>query len=123
MTDMDTDRALLQLWAEWMPLFTWGGAGWQDRGQLRPGGSQPLTTGFAALDYALLPKLDLSLAVSGMGRVRISECVVCRVHRQTAVIYYQRGYRYAEHSASGHEVTLQLYRLFFFIFLARWRSV
>ncbi|MEZ4604205.1 MAG: hypothetical protein R2861_12665 [Desulfobacterales bacterium] len=28
MTDMDTDRALLELWAEWMPLFTWG-AGWR----------------------------------------------------------------------------------------------
>jgi len=72
-----------------------------------------MTAGFAALDYALLPRLDLNLAVNAVwhGSEYEDEWFVGFTGKPPWFTI-RGGYRYAGHSASRHEVTLQLYRLF-----------
>lgn len=74
-----------------------------------------MTAGFAAIDYALLPRLDLNFAVNHVwhGSKYEDEWFV-GVTGKPPWFTIRGGYRYAGHSPSRHEVTLQLYRLFSF---------
>ena len=74
---------------------------------------QPLATTFAALDYALLPKLDLNLAVNTAWHGSNSEDVWFAGLTGNLPWFTMRGgYRYAGESDARHTVTLQVYRLF-----------
>ena len=113
MTDMDTDRALLRALGGVDATLYLGR--WLARIEVSSGrvDHQSLTTGFAALDYALLPKLDLNLAanVAWYGS-DYEDAWFVGFTGKPPWFTIRGGYRYAEHSASRHEVTLQLYRLF-----------
>ncbi len=76
-----------------------------------------MTAGFAALDYALLPRLDLNLAgnVRWHGSEYEDEWFVGFTGKPPWFTI-RGGYTYAPNSASEHEVSFQLYRLFSFDF-------
>ena len=72
-----------------------------------------LTTAFAALDYALLPKLDLNLAVNAARHGSDYEDVwFVGLTGNTPWFTIRGGYTYAGESDARHTVTLQIYRLF-----------
>jgi len=72
-----------------------------------------ITAGFAALDYAVLSRLDLNLAVNAAwhGSEYEDEWFV-GLTGKPPWFTIRGGYRYAGNSTSRHEVILQLYRLY-----------
>jgi hypothetical protein len=74
---------------------------------------EPMTTAFAAVDFALLPRLDLNLSANLVwhGSEYEDEWFVGFTGKPPWFTI-RGGYRYAGHSKSQHEVTLQLYHLF-----------
>lgn len=76
-----------------------------------------ITTIFSALDYALLPRLDVNLAVNAAWHgSEYEDAWFVGLTGRPPWFTIRGGYRYAGHSASRHEFTLQLYRLFSFSF-------
>lgn len=72
-----------------------------------------LTTGFAALDYALLPRLDLNLAVTSEWHgSKYEDAWFVGVTANPPGFTIRGGYRYEGHNESRHELILQVYRLF-----------
>ena len=72
---------------------------------------------FCAVDFGLLPRLDLTVAGSFVrhGRVRADETFIGLAVRPTWFTI-RGGYRYAYDGTDNHEVALQLYRLFSWYF-------
>ncbi|MBD3315157.1 MAG: hypothetical protein GF344_05175 [Chitinivibrionales bacterium] len=76
-----------------------------------------MATAFAGMDYALLPRLDMNVAVTGIRQGDKTEDAWF-----AGLTYKQRwftlrgGYRYAYHKEPHHQVALQIYRLFSFNF-------
>ena len=72
-----------------------------------------LTTAFAGLDYALLPKLDLNLAVNAAWHGSDDEeAWFVGFTGNPPWFTIRGGYQYAGESDARHTVTLQVYRLF-----------
>lgn len=72
-----------------------------------------LTTGFAALDYALLPRLDLNLAVTAERHgSEYEDAWFVGFTGNPPGFTIRGGYRYAGHNDARHEVILQIYRQF-----------
>lgn len=72
-----------------------------------------LTTAFAALDYALLPKLDLNLAVNTAWHGSdYEDAWFVGFTGNPPWFTIRGGYTYADESDARHTVTLQIYRLF-----------
>ncbi len=74
---------------------------------------QLLATGFAGLDFALLPRLDLNGAVNGILRGDDTEDVwFAGVTYKLRWFTLRGGYRYARNAEPRHQAALQIYRLF-----------
>lgn len=113
MADMDTDQALHRALGGADATLYLGR--WLARIEVASGrvDHRSLTTGFAALDYALLPKLDLNLAANvAWHGSDYEDAWFVGFTGNPPWFTIRGGYSYAEHSASRHKVTLQLYRLF-----------
>lgn len=79
-------------------------------------GGLTMATGFAALDFALWPRLDLNLAVNAVRHGSDhQEAWFVGFTAKPAWFTFRGGYRYAgHHNESRHEVVFQIYRLFAF---------
>ena len=76
-----------------------------------------MTTAFAALDYALLPKLDMGLAVNLVWHgSEFTDEWFAGFTAKPPWFTIRGGYRYAGNSPAHHAVMFQLYRLFSFNF-------
>ncbi|MBD3244163.1 MAG: hypothetical protein GF331_26465 [Chitinivibrionales bacterium] len=74
-------------------------------------------TAFAGFDFALLPRLDVNVAVTGIYRADNPEDAwFAGVTYKTRWFTVRGGYRYAWYTEPHHQVALQLYRLFSFNF-------
>lgn len=74
-------------------------------------------TGFAALDYALLPRLDLNIAVTGIRHGDNNEDAwFTGITYKPQWFTLRGGYQYARYKEPHHRVVLQIYRLFSFNF-------
>jgi hypothetical protein len=73
--------------------------------------------GFAAFDYALLPRLDINLAITGtLHGTDTDEALFAGVTFKPKWFTLRGGYRYAYHNEPNHQAALQIYRLFAFNF-------
>lgn len=78
---------------------------------------QFLATGFAGADFALLPGLDVHIAVTGVRRGDHTEDAwFAGVTYKLRWCTLRGGYRYAWHNKPHHQAALQIYRLFSFTF-------
>jgi hypothetical protein len=117
--DMDTqmDRALHRAVAGLDA--TWYLGRWLGRTEVSYGrvDHQAMTAGFAALDYALLPKLDVTLATNLIWRGSdFTDEWFAGFTGKPPWFTIRGGYRYVGNSPSHHEVVFQLYRLFSYNF-------
>lgn len=90
---------------------------WLSRIELSAGrvDDRSMAAGFAAIDYALLPRLDLTLAGNALWHGSTYEDTwFVGFTGKPPWFTIRGGYRYAGHSPSRHEVMFQLYRLFSF---------
>lgn len=90
---------------------------WLGRMELSAGrvDHRSMTAGFAAIDYALLPRLDVNVAVNHVWHgSKYEDAWFVGITGKPPWFTIRGGYRYAGHSPSRHEVMLQLYRLFSF---------
>lgn len=72
-----------------------------------------LGAGFAALDYALLRRLDINVAVGGLRHgATTRDFWFTGLTFKPPWFTVRGGYRYAYHNEPHHQVSLQLYRLF-----------
>jgi hypothetical protein len=79
--------------------------------------SEFVGAGFAAFDFALLPRMDINLAVTGMVHgEELSDAWFAGVTVKPKWFTLRGGYRYARYDEPHHQVALQVYRLFSFTF-------
>lgn len=115
--DMDKDMALHRAVGGLDAILYLGR--WLGRMELSAGrvDHRSMTAGFAAIDYALLPRLDLNLAANLVWHgSEYKDEWFAGVTGKPPWFTIRGGYCYAGHSPSRHEVTLQLYRLFSFTY-------
>ncbi|MFP4418584.1 MAG: hypothetical protein ACLFSB_15065 [Chitinispirillaceae bacterium] len=74
-----------------------------------------MATGFAAFDFALLPRLDINVAVTGIRHGdQLQDSWFSGVTYKPKWFTVRGGYRYARYEKPHHQVELQIYRLFSF---------
>ncbi len=117
--DMDTKmnralhRAVAGLDATWY-LGRWLGRTEVSYGRVD---HQDMTAGFAAVDYALLPKLDVTLSANLVWQgSEFTDEWFAGFTGQPPWFTIRGGYRYVGNSPSHHEIVFQLYRLFSYNF-------
>jgi hypothetical protein len=78
---------------------------------------KPVITGFAGCDYALLSNFDVTAAVTlSLVDDRKTDKWFVGAAFKHEWFTIRGGYSYAYYNAPGHEVSVQIYRLFFFTF-------
>jgi len=88
---------------------------WLGRVELSAGrvDHRSMTAGFAAMDYALLPRFDLNFAANLVWHgSEFKDEWFAGFTGKPPWFTIRGGYRYAGNSPSHHEVIFQLYRLF-----------
>ena len=113
----DGDEAVQRALAGLDATLYWGR--WLGRMELSTGrvDHRAITTLFTAVDYALLPRLDLNLAVNAQWHgSAYHDTLFAGFTGKLKWFNIRGGYRYAGHDETRHEVMLQLYRLFSFSF-------
>jgi hypothetical protein len=115
--NMEKDRALHRAVAGLDATFYLGR--WLGRAEVSAGrvDHRSMTAGFAALDYALLPRLDMTVAANLVWHGSdFTDEWFAGFTGKPPWFTIRGGYRYAGNSPSRHEVMFQLYRLFSFNF-------